>query len=59
MVIPTVVVPLLIVAIGCFAVGELRQTRTELIQLRSEVTQQGERLTRVETLLELLRPIRG
>lgn len=54
--IPTIVVPLLIAAVGWFIVGELRQMRTEMLQLRSEMTDQGERLTRVETLLEVRLP---
>lgn len=47
--VPTVIVPLLIAAVGWFIIGELRQIRTEL-------TDQGERLTRVETILELRLP---
>ncbi len=47
--VPTVIFPLLIAAVGWFIIGELRQIRTEL-------TDQGERLTRVETILELRLP---
>ena len=54
--VPTIVVPLLIAAVGWFIVGELRQMRMEMAHLRSELTQQGERLTRVETLLEVRLP---
>ena len=50
--VPTVIVPLLIAAAGWFIMGELRQIRTEL-------TDQGERLTRVAAILELRLPATG
>ena len=57
--VPTIVVPLLIAAVGWFTVGELREMRTEMVHLRSEPTQQGDRLTRFETLLAVRLPPTG
>ena len=61
--IPTLVVPLLIAAMGWFVVDEIRQTRGELTAaintntarieaLNERTTDLGERLTRVETLIQ-------
>lgn len=61
--IPTLVVPFLIAAMGWFVVDEIRQTRSELTAainantarietLNERTTDLGERLTRVETLIQ-------
>ena len=65
--IPPIVVPILIAAMGWFVVDEIRQTRSELTaainanttriealreQFNERTTGLGERLTRVETLIQ-------